>query len=203
MQLSVLTAAKRRVAIQENLSVGKGRRDPLRGDSDPARRQLRESSMTARADLDCPPRASASVRRRPRAARASTSSTRLAVIPFDDLTAGGQASVIADALTVLVVANLACVDAVDVLSCASTMRYKGAHAALADIARNEGAGGIVEGAVLRRGREVQVLVQLLDAHTGEALLVRTYTGQAATIERIQAEIAWEIVDELVAAVCAA
>lgn len=159
--------------------------------------------MNARADLDRPLRACAQVRRHPVAARVRASPARLAVIPFDDLTADARASAIADALTVLVVANLACRDAVDVVSRAATMRYKGEHVALADIAREQGARRIVEGAILRYGTELQVLVQLVDAHTGEALLMRTYTGQAETIGRIQTAIAWEIADELVKAALAA
>jgi len=159
--------------------------------------------MNATADLDRSLRAAEPVRGHCRAARARTSSTRLAVIPFDDLAADSHASAIADALTVLVVANLACRDALNVVSRAATMRYKGEHVALADIARERGAERIVQGAVLRYGSGLQVLVQLLDARTGEALLTRTYTGQAETIGRIQAVIAWQLADELAAAVCAA
>jgi TolB-like protein len=83
------------------------------------------------------------------------------------------------------------------VSHASTMRYKGAHPALADIAREQGAGHIVQGAILRVGGELQILLQLVDAHSGELLLLRTYTGQPSTIERIQTAIAWQIADELV------
>jgi hypothetical protein len=46
---------------------------------------------------------------------------------------------------------------------------------------------------------VTLRVRLLDARTGEALLVRTHTGQAATIERMRAAIAWRIAEDLVVA----
>jgi adenylate cyclase len=160
--------------------------------------------MTATiAELDCLPRAPAQGRRRLHAARARAAASRLAVFPFDNLTADDRGSSIADALTVLVVANLACRDAVDVVSHASTLQFRGAHVALADIAREQGAGHIVQGAILRVGQEMQVLLQLVDAHSGEVLLMRTYTGQPSTMQRIQTAIASQIADELVDSTSAA
>jgi NAD(P)-dependent dehydrogenase (short-subunit alcohol dehydrogenase family) len=86
---------------------------------------------------------------------------------------------------------------------AAALAQRGAHVALADIAREQGAGHIVQGAILRVGQEMQVLLQLVDAHSGEVLLMRTYTGQPSTMQRIQTAIASQIADELVDSTSAA
>jgi TolB-like protein len=87
----------------------------------------------------------AELRRLAHPADARGTRARIAVLPFDDLTPDGPAASVADTLMALVISNLAARDGISVVSRRSSLRYRDARAALADIARDLDASRIVAG----------------------------------------------------------
>jgi TolB-like protein len=142
----------------------------------------------------------AQLRRLPRVPDTRKMPLRIAVLPFDDLTPTGQACPVADSLMALLAASLATRHGIAVVSRRTTPHYKPARTALADIARDLDVSRIVEGWVLRMGEQVHVIVRLVHAHTGLPLVARSYRGSERTMEHVQAAIAWELADDLAAAV---
>src|SRR5216684_5262567 len=61
----------------------------------------------------------------------------IAVLPLENLTGDSSQEYFADGMTDALITNLAQVSSLRVISRASTMRYKGVHSPLADIARNQ------------------------------------------------------------------
>lgn len=133
-------------------------------------------------------------------ARVPHAPARIAVLPFADLSEDHALDCMAGTLMVLLIANLACRPDVRVASRTSSMHYKGTQSPLADIARELDVACVVEGSVLGSGSQLQIVVAVVDAATDATLVTRTYTGQAATIRRMQAAIAWALADEITAAV---
>lgn len=142
----------------------------------------------------------AELRHLPRAAPGPRSASRVAVLPFDDLTTGSAACPVADTLMALLIAALATRDGLKVVARTASMHYRDSRDALDQIGRALDASRVVEGCVLRLGDQLHVLINFVDTRTGLTLLARSYTGHARTIERVQAAIAWQMADELAAAV---
>ena len=80
----------------------------------------------------------------------------------------------ADGMTETLIAGLAKVGALRVISRTSVMQYKGAHKPLPEIARELNVDAIVEGSVQRFGERVQITVQLIYAPTDRHLWSETY-----------------------------
>lgn len=136
----------------------------------------------------------------PRLHRLPDTRTRLAVLPFADLSEDRGLFCVTDVLMVLLIANLSVRPALRVVSRTSTLRYRGSAAPVAEIARELNVGCVVEGSVLQTGGQLQIIVALVDAAADTPILTRTYTGQHSTIRHMQAAIAWAITDEIAAAI---
>jgi TolB-like protein len=135
----------------------------------------------------------------PRAQTGGPSTRSVAVLPFIDLTgaAGGQR--LADGMTELLISRLSCVPGLNVISRTSSMHYKGTQARLTDIARELGVTNVVEGSVLRSGKALQVVGQVIDTVTDTHVLARTHTCVIANMLRQQNEIARSLAEEIAAA----
>jgi TolB-like protein/Tfp pilus assembly protein PilF len=120
----------------------------------------------------------------------------LAVLPFLNLTGDPAGDYLADGVTEILTANLACMSALRVISRTSAMHYKGSPALLTQIARELDVSRVVEGSVLRSGRQLQVVVQLIDPATDTHLFARTYTRELGDLLQLQGEIAWQVAEEI-------
>ncbi len=130
------------------------------------------------------------------AADAPDAPLSLAVLPFLNLSGDPGEEHIADGVTELLITNLALLPTLRVISRTSAMHYKGTRARLTGIARELDVARIVEGSVLRSGRQVQVVVQLIDPATDTHLFTRTYTREITDLLRLQNEIVWQIAEEI-------
>jgi adenylate cyclase len=120
----------------------------------------------------------------------------LAVLPLLNLSGEPGEEHLADGITELLISNLACLPRLRVISRTSAMHYKGTRARLTEIAAELDVSRIVEGSVLRSGRQLQVVVQLIDPATDTHLFARNYTREMADMLRLQNEIAWQIAEEI-------
>lgn len=120
----------------------------------------------------------------------------LAVLPFEDLSPVSSEDYFADGMTDALIADLAQIGAIRVISRTSVMHYKGIRMPLQQIARALKADVIVEGAVVRQGGRVRVTAQLIDAETDQHLWSQKYENDIRDILSLQRELARAIAAEI-------
>jgi TolB-like protein/Flp pilus assembly protein TadD len=119
--------------------------------------------------------------------------TEIAVLPFQNLSAGGPHTYFAGGLHDELLTQLANVAALKVISRTSVMGYAGTMKPLKQIADELGVGTVVEGTVQVEGERLRVTVQLIDAATDEHLWAERYDRTLNDAFAIQSEVAQRIV----------
>ncbi len=120
----------------------------------------------------------------------------LAVLPFQNLSGDSNQGYVSDGLTEALIAELARIRSLRVISRTSIMRYKEDRKALPQIARELDVGAVIEGSVVRLGDRVRVTVQLLDGAKDKHLWAETYERDLAGIPKLWDEVAIEIAREI-------
>ncbi len=113
----------------------------------------------------------------------------LAVLPLSNLSGDSAQDYFVDGMTDTLIAGLARVSALRVISRASAMQYKGTQKSLGAIARELNVDAIVEGSVQRFGERVQVNLRLIHAMGEQHLLSETYNRDLRDILTLQNEVA--------------
>jgi len=101
----------------------------------------------------------------------------LAVLPFDDLSPGGDQAYFADGLHEEVLHQLAVLRGIGLISRTSVEHFRGSPATVRAIADSLGARYVLEGSVRRAGDSVRVTVQLIDAAPDEHLWSESYDAR--------------------------
>jgi TolB-like protein/DNA-binding winged helix-turn-helix (wHTH) protein/Tfp pilus assembly protein PilF len=118
------------------------------------------------------------------------------VLPLENLSADKDQNYFVDGMTDELIARLATVRSLRVLSRTTTMTYKGTHKSLREIARELKVGAVVEGTVLRSGNRVRITAELIEVSAEHHLWAETYEGSIGDIlalqNRVTAAIAREI-----------
>jgi TolB-like protein/Flp pilus assembly protein TadD len=120
----------------------------------------------------------------------------LAVLPLDSHSIDPEQDYFADGMTDSLIADLAHIAGLRVVSRTSVMRYKGTHVPLPQIARELNVDAIMEGSVLRAGNRVRITAQLIHAATDSHLWARSYERDWEDILALQGEVARAVVDEV-------
>ena len=120
----------------------------------------------------------------------------VAVLPFQNLSGDPAEEYFVDGMTEELIANLAKVENLRVISRTSVMQYKGARKPLQQIAQELGVDSIVEGSVLRSGERVRITVQLVEAGTETHLWAERYEKDVTDVLAVQADAARAIVGEI-------
>ena len=120
----------------------------------------------------------------------------LAVLPLANLSGDSEQDYFADGMTEALIAELAQMPALRVISRTSVMHYKATPTTIPDIARELGVDGIVEGSVTRAGERVRITAQLIHAATDRHLWAHTYERDARDVLQLQGEVARAIADEI-------
>ena len=128
--------------------------------------------------------------------RSSQAERSIAVLPFIDLSQGGDNEAFNDGLTEEIIAGLSGVPELKVISRTSVMHYKGAQKPLRQIARELNVAHILEGSVRQDGRRVRITAQLIDARSDDHLWARNYDSDLHDIFRVQEQIARQVVQAL-------
>jgi serine/threonine protein kinase/tetratricopeptide (TPR) repeat protein len=124
----------------------------------------------------------------------------LAVLPLENLSGDPEQEYFADGMTEALIADLATISALRVISRQSVMRYKGSDASLPEIARVLGVEAVVEGSVLRSGNRVRITTQLVQASPEQHLWANSYERELRDILSMQSEVARAIAQEIRVAV---
>ncbi len=142
-------------------------------------------STSAPSAIDTPPVATslapAPTPRRPGAA--------IAVLPLENISRNPDEDYFVDGMTEALVASLAKVEGLRVISRTSTMRYKTDHPSIPEIAKALGVDVVVEGSVLQAGDQVRITAQLIDGATDEHLWAESYTRTLKDVIGLQDVVA--------------
>jgi len=120
----------------------------------------------------------------------------VAVLPLGLLGRPAEDDYFAEGVTEDLIAHLARIGSLSVISRASAMRFKGSSAGHGEIGAALGATHLVTGTVRRAGERVRMTVQLVDVHTDQYLWAETYDRELTDVFAIQAEIALDIASAL-------
>jgi serine/threonine protein kinase/tetratricopeptide (TPR) repeat protein len=141
-------------------------------------------------------RASLQETRRAGRRRSSVRIRALAVLPLANLSRDPEQEYFADGMTEALIAALAQVSAIRVISRTSAMHYKGTTRTVPEIARELGVDGIIEGSVMRAGERVRITAQLVHAATDRHLWAHTYERDLRDVLHLQGEVARAVADEI-------
>jgi TolB-like protein len=121
----------------------------------------------------------------------------IAVLPFSNLSAEGENVFFTDGIQEEILANLAQVAALKVISRSSANVYKaGAPRNMREIGRQLGVAHLLEGSVQRTKNRVRVTAELIDARTDEHQWAEHYDRDVADSFAIQSELAQAIARQL-------
>ena len=131
-----------------------------------------------------------------RAAIAPAQSKSLIVLPLENLSGDKDQDYFADGMTDDLIANLAKIHSLRVISRSTAMSYKGTHKPLSQIARELKVDAVVEGTVLRVGDRVRITAELVQVSTDRHLWADTYESQMGDILALQNRVSSAIVNEI-------
>ncbi len=125
----------------------------------------------------------------PQAAEQAAAKIRLAVLPFENLSADSKYEYFADGMTDALITELTQISGLRVISRSSVMRFRGTHKPLSEVAQELNVEVVVEGAVLFVGDKVRVTSQLADAASDRYLWGESYERDLREILALQRKLA--------------
>ena len=120
----------------------------------------------------------------------------LVVLPLENLSGEPTQDYFTDGMTDELIARLAKIAALRVISRTSAMRYKGSKKSLPEIARELEVDAVVEGSVLRSRDRVRINVELIHAPSDRQLWAEGYERDLRDVLALQSEVASAIVREI-------
>ena len=126
----------------------------------------------------------------------SHQSKSLVVLPLENLSGDKDQDYFADGMTDDLIANLAKIRSLRVISRSTAMTYKDTHKPLSQIARELNVDAVVEGTVLRVGDRVRITAELVQVSTDRHLWADTYESQMGDILALQNRVSSAIVNEI-------
>jgi len=120
----------------------------------------------------------------------------LVVLPFDNLSGDKDQQYFTDGMTDELIAHLAKIRSLRVISRSTAMAYKGTNKPLSQIARDLNVDAVVEGTVLRSGDQVRITSELVQVATDRHLWAETYESKLEDVLGLQSRVASAIVNEI-------
>jgi serine/threonine protein kinase/tetratricopeptide (TPR) repeat protein len=120
----------------------------------------------------------------------------IAVLPLQNLSGDVDQEFVSDGMTEELIATLAQVHSLRVISRTSVMRYKGTTKGMPEIGRELGADAIIEGSVRQAGGRVRVNAQLIHASTAAILWANEFDRDASDVLKLEADLARSIAQEI-------
>ncbi len=122
--------------------------------------------------------------------------TGVAVLPFASIGNDADNASFADGIHEDVIAELARIDGLRVISRTSTLQYRQTEKRIPEIARELGVHVILEGSVRRVGADIRIVAQLIDARTDEHFWAHTYDRKIKDILQVQSDVARDLAAKL-------
>ncbi len=123
-------------------------------------------------------------------------SSSLVVLPLENLSGDQEQEYFADGMTDDLIANLAKIRSLRVVSRSTAMAYKGTHKPLPQIASELNVDAVVEGTVMRVGNRVRITAELVQVSTDQHLWADTYESPMGDVLALQNRVSSAIVDEI-------
>lgn len=123
-------------------------------------------------------------------------STSIVVLPLENLSGDQEQDYFADGMTDELIANLAKIRSLRVISRSTAMAYKHTRKPLSEIAQELHVDAVVEGTVLRAGDRVRITAELVQVSTDRHLWADTYEGQMGDVLTLQNRVSSAIVNEI-------
>jgi TolB-like protein len=122
-----------------------------------------------------------------------TDKPTIAVLPFDNLSGDPEQEYFSDGLADDVISALSRIRQLNLVSRNSSFAYRGAATDTRDVARELGAGYVLEGSVRKAGNRVRISVQLIDGASGNQIWSERYDRDLEDIFAVQDEITEAVV----------
>ncbi|MGK2962825.1 MAG: protein kinase domain-containing protein [Gemmatimonadaceae bacterium] len=120
------------------------------------------------------------------------SPTRVAVLYFEDASAGGRLGHVADGITESLIEKLSQVEALDVVSSSGVLKFRGGDVVIDSVARELSAGTLVRGTVAEEGQDVHVSVRMVDGNTGVDIDRFAFQQPSGNMIAVQDSVASEV-----------
>ena len=120
----------------------------------------------------------------------------IAVLPFDNYSTAPEDQYFSDGVTEMIIANLAKVKDLKVISRTSVMEYKNTTKKIKDIAKELGVAHILEGSIQRVGDNVRIVGQLINASSDNHIWAESYDGNIGELFSMQNDVAIEIAEAM-------
>ena len=133
---------------------------------------------------------------RVRSPRPAPSVSSIMVLPLENISGDQSQEYFADGVTDALIAELAKLRDLRVISRTSSMYFKGQRVPVPEIAKTIDVDAIVEGSVQRSGDRVVVRAQLINVKTDKHLWVETYDRPVRDVLDLQSEIAQQIASQV-------
>ena len=118
------------------------------------------------------------------------------VLPLENLTGDKGQEYFADGMTDDLIANLAKIRSLRVISRSTAMAYKGIRKPLPQIAVELNVDAVVEGTFLRVGNRVRITAELVQVATDRPIWAETYEGNISDVLGLQNQVSSAIADEI-------
>ena len=119
----------------------------------------------------------------------------IAVLPFDDMSSGGDTEWFCDGVTEDILTNLSKLKHLKVISRTSTERYKKTDKSIPEIAAELGVSYVVEGSVRKHEDKIIITAQLIDAFDTH-MWAQNYNNDFKEVFKIQQDVSQKIVNQL-------
>lgn len=113
----------------------------------------------------------------------------IAVLPLVNISGDPSQDYLADGMTDELIGSLAKIPSLRVISPTSAMQLKGTRKALREIAKELSVDAVVEGSLVRSGRQVRITARLMDAKQGHPLWSEDYLRPAGDMLVVESEVA--------------
>ncbi|RWE57328.1 adenylate/guanylate cyclase domain-containing protein [Mesorhizobium sp.] len=126
----------------------------------------------------------------------SSDMPRIAVLPFDDMSAGADKGYLSDAVAEGIITELARSKTYAVIARNSSFKYRGKSTDARQIGDELGVEYVLEGSQQKIGNRLKVTVQLLNAHDGSHLWSNSYNREIGDLFVVQEEIIRTLADRV-------
>jgi TolB-like protein/Flp pilus assembly protein TadD len=120
----------------------------------------------------------------------------IAVLPLENLSGDPEQDFFADGMTEALIADIAQISSLRVISRKSVMRYKRTEKSLPEIAKELNVDAVLEGSVMRAGDKVRITVQLIQAEPEQHLWAKSYERNLRDVLGLQSEVAQAVAREI-------
>jgi TolB-like protein len=163
---------------------------------DPARDRALAATAAEQGRSEAMAEAESAVQAAARAAEQAAAENSIAVLPFADMSPGGNQQYFSDGVAEELLNALVRVDGLEVASRTSSFAFRGDRRSLREIAQVLGVSHVLEGSVRRAGDRVRITAQLIEAASDHHFWSETYDRDLDDVLAVQGEIANAIVSSM-------